>query len=41
LGIGKSVPHHPETASLVCMYVHTILAGRSIVRRQERFSDIA
>ena len=39
--IGESVPQHPDTASLVCMSVHTILAGRSIVRRQWRFSDIA
>jgi hypothetical protein len=39
--IRESVPHHPDTASLVCMFVHTILADRSIVRKQWRFSDRA
>jgi hypothetical protein len=32
--IGKSVPQHPDAASLVCMFVHPILADRSIGRRQ-------
>src|SRR4051812_46929613 len=39
--IGKSVPQHPETASTVCMSVHTILENRSILRSQWRFSDRA
>jgi hypothetical protein len=39
--IGESMPQHPETASLVCMFVHPILADRSTGRRRWQFSDIA
>ena len=41
LWISKAVPQHSETASLVCMPVHPILAVRSIGRRRWQFSDIA
>jgi hypothetical protein len=31
--IRESVPYHPEAASLMCVSVHTILGGRSILMR--------